>query len=103
MSPQAASPPRLQTGATHHRPPTSARVYNGTLTFAVSPDTPHKAVHDEPNQTYGTTGGGILAAVTLQVVGNEQGHRSLFMDLDDGNPNPPGSNVTVFTSTGSVT
>ena len=46
-------------------------VYNGAQTFPVSPDTPQKAVHDETNQTYGTTGGGILATLTLQVVGNE--------------------------------
>jgi hypothetical protein len=74
-------------------------VYGGAQSFGISPDTPQKAVHDETNQTYGTTGGGILATVTLQVFGNEQG-QSLFMNLDDGSPNPPESNVQVFNGTG---
>ena len=34
-----------------------------------------------------------VAQVTLQVVGNECNLGAMTMDLDDGNPNPPGSNV----------
>ena len=57
-----------------------------------------KAVHDEANQTYGTTGGGILATLTLQVLAGNAGNPSLFMNLDDGSPNPPESGLTSSTA-----
>ena len=77
-------------------------VYAGPYAFAVSPDTPQKVPHDEANQTYGTTGGGVLAAVTLEVRPGNAGQPSLFANLDDGNPNTPGSSVTVFTGSGTT-
>jgi hypothetical protein len=44
----------------------------------------------------------VLAAVSLQVVGNESSQASLFMNLDDGSPNPPTSRTVVFTESGSL-
>jgi hypothetical protein len=75
--------------------------YVGTQNFAVSPDTPHKAPPDD--NSYNAPAGGILGTLTLQVLGNESGQPSLFMNLDDGSPNPPGSSVVVFTGTGTTT
>ena len=75
-------------------------VYNQAQNFAVSPDTPQKAPHDEANQTYGTTGGGILATLTLQVLAGNAGNPSLFMNLDDDFPTLPGSTVNFFNGTG---
>lgn len=66
----------------------------GEDTFAVSPDTPAKAPPDDTS--YSTSGGGILASVTLQVLAGNAGQPSLFMNLDDGTPNGPGSSVTIF-------
>jgi hypothetical protein len=60
-------------------------VYIGAQNFPISPDTPAKAVPDDTS--YSTSGGGVLAAVSLSVVGNHSG-QSLFIDLDDGNPKP---------------
>src|SRR6266508_2607665 len=73
----------------------------GADTAQISPDTPY--INDEPTQTYNTTGGGILATVTLQVLAGNAGQASLFMNVDDGSPNPPETNVTVFTGTGAQT
>ena len=73
----------------------------GADDFAISPDTPNKIPPDD--SSYNTTGGGILASVTLQVLAGNAGQASLFMNLDDGNPNPPETNVTVFTETGAST
>ena len=73
----------------------------GANTAPISPDTPY--INDEPTQSYDAPTGGILAAVTLQVLAGNAGNASLFMNMDDGNPNPPETNVTVFTSTGSQT
>ena len=78
-------------------------VYNQAQNFAVSPDTPAKSPHDETNQTYGTTGGGILATLTLQVLAGNAGNPSLFMNLDDGSPNPPESAANVFNGAGVTT
>ena len=64
---------------------------NGTEDFAISPDTPAKPVPDD--SSYSAPSGGVLSQVTLQVVGNECNLGAMTMDLDDGNPNPPGSNV----------
>ena len=75
--------------------------YSGTQTFPVSPDTPHKAVPDDAS--YDAPSGGVLATLILQVVGNESGQPSLFMNLDDNSPNPPGSAVVIFNGTGTTT
>ncbi|TMB66548.1 MAG: hypothetical protein E6J43_10295, partial [Chloroflexi bacterium] len=76
-------------------------VYNGIQTFAVSPDTPVKPAPDD--SSYSAPNGGVLAAVNLQVLAGQAGFPSLSIDLDDGNPNGPGSNVVVFTNSGSTT
>src|SRR6266567_632521 len=55
--------------------------YIGAQNFAISPDTPAKAVPDDTS--YSAPSGGVLAAVILQVVGNQSGQPSLFMNLDD--------------------
>jgi len=73
--------------------------YVGTQTLAISRDTPEKPVPDD--NSYAAATGGILAAVQLQVVGNEQGHQ-LFMNLDDGSPNSPGGTFSYFNGTGLV-
>jgi hypothetical protein len=73
-------------------------IYFGGQTFAVSPDTPHKTTPDD--NTYNAPNGGILATVTLQVVGDESGSQ-LFMNLDDDFPNGPlGSELEIFTGFG---
>ena len=88
---QAAGPQTALIGAT----------YNGTQTFPVSPDTPAKSPPDDTS--YSAPSGGVLAAVNLQVLAGQVGVPSLYIDLADGNPNAPGSNVVVFTSSGSTT
>ena len=72
--------------------------YFGTPSFALSPDTPAKPTPDD--SSYSAPSGGVLSAINLQVVGNESGEPSLFMNLDDGTPNPPGSKLIVFNGSG---
>jgi hypothetical protein len=79
--------------------------YDGTQNFQVSGDTPYIA--DEGAQTYDAPTGGILASLTLSIIGNESttgpnGAQQLFMNLDDNSPNPPGSKVVVFNGTGTT-
>jgi hypothetical protein len=74
--------------------------YTGTQTLPVSPDTPHKAVPDDAS--YDAPNGGVLGNVVLQVVGNEC-DQTMLMDLDDGVPNAPGSEATIFTGSGTTT
>jgi hypothetical protein len=95
-------PPAPPNGSNTPQTARIGAVYNGALTLAVSPDTPQKAVHDESTQTYSTTGGGILATLTLQVLPGNAGQPSLFMNLDDDNPNTPGSSALVFTGSGTM-
>ncbi len=71
--------------------------YIGTPNFAISADTPAKATPDDTS--YSAPSGGVLASLNLQVVGNESGNQ-LFMNLDDGNPNAPGSGIAFFNGTG---
>jgi hypothetical protein len=75
--------------------------YVGAQNFPVSPDTPPKSPPDDTS--YNASSGGVLAAMTLQVVGDESGQSSLFINLDDNNPNAPGSSVVIFTGTGTQT
>src|SRR6266550_1027638 len=77
-------------------------VYNGPTDFPISPDTPAKSPAENPAPNYSAPSGGVLTQLTLQVVGNETGN-TLLMDLDDGSPNPPGSNVVFFDGTGTTT
>jgi hypothetical protein len=74
--------------------------YGGTQTFPISADTPHKAVPDDAS--YDAPTGGVLGRLTLQVVGNECGN-TMLMDLDDDNPNVPGTSAVVFNGTGTTT
>jgi hypothetical protein len=69
--------------------------YLGNPNFAVSPDTPHKAIPDDGS--YDAPTGGVLAAVNLQVVGNQSSQPALFMNLDH---NTFGTGVSVFTGSG---
>jgi hypothetical protein len=73
--------------------------YGGTQNFAVSPDTPPKSPPDDTS--YSAPSGGVLASMNLQVVGDESGNPSLFLNMDDGSPNGPGSGVAIFNGTSS--
>src|SRR5262249_18801980 len=68
--------------------------YLGTQTFAVSPDTPAKATPDDTS--YSAPTGGVLSAVSTQVIAGNSGKPSLFLNMDDGSPNQPGSGVSFF-------
>ena len=74
--------------------------YVGERTLEVSPDTPQKTVSD--GGSYQASTGGVVASMSVQVVGDESGQASLGLDLDDGDPNPPGSVAIVFTDSGSL-
>ena len=74
--------------------------YEGNQNFPVSADTPVKAVPDDAS--YDAPTGGVLGSLVLQVLGNESGQPSLFMNLDDNSPNPPGSTVVVFNGAGTT-
>ena len=98
-----AAPPDLSNTPQTH---IFGATYDLTQNFQVSGDSPYIA--DEGTQTYDAPTGGILASVGLQVVGNESttgpngAQASLFMNLDDNNPNPPGSRAIVFNGTGTT-
>src|SRR5207244_2226845 len=74
-------------------------LYNGSENAQISPDTPAKLVPDD--SSYSAPNGGVLSLVTVQVLGNQCG-QTLLMDLDDDNPNAPGSALIVFNGTGST-
>ena len=74
--------------------------YFGTQTLAVSPDTPPKSVPDDASYTANT--GGVLANLVLRIEPDQGGQASLFMNLDDNSPNPPGSAVVVFNGIGTT-
>ena len=63
----------------------------------ISPDTPAKSPPDD--SSYSAPTGGVVAAVKLEVEGDQSG-RTLYMQLDDNNPYPPGSKLVTFTSGG---
>jgi len=65
----------------------------------ISPDTPAKNPPDD--SSYSAPTGGVLAAVKLEVEGDQSG-RTLFIQLDDDNPYPPGSKLVVFTGSGGL-
>ncbi|TMB70984.1 MAG: hypothetical protein E6J43_00490 [Chloroflexi bacterium] len=73
--------------------------YLGPQNIPISPDTPHTPTPGD--DSYQAATGGVLAVMQLQVVGNEQGHQ-LFMNLDDGSPNSPGSSFSYFNGAGLV-
>src|SRR2546427_10604361 len=63
----------------------------------ISPDTPAKSPPDD--SSYSAPTGGVVAAVKLEVEGDQSG-RTLYMQLGDNNPYPPGSKLVTFTSGG---
>ena len=71
--------------------------YLGTPTFPLSPDSPAKSPADDTS--YSAPSGGVLATLSTQVVGNQSGQPSLFLNLDDGSPNSPGSGIAFFDGT----
>jgi hypothetical protein len=96
-----ALPPAPADGSNTPQTTAFGAIYNGSQSFAISPDTPHKATPDD--SSYNAPNGGILASVVLQVVGDESGN-NLFMNLDDDFPNGPlGSELEIFTGTGQQT
>jgi hypothetical protein len=70
----------------------------GPQDFANSPDTPAKVTPDDTS--YSAPTGGILGTLILQVVGDQTGQASLFVDVDDDLPNAPGSGVTIWNGSG---
>jgi len=72
--------------------------YVGAANAAVSPDTPAKSPPD--NSSYSAPTGGVLATLNLQVLAGNAGNSSLFMNLDDGSPEIPGSKLVLFTDSG---
>jgi hypothetical protein len=75
-------------------------IYVGTQNPEVSADTPPKTVTDGGN--YEAADGGVVASLSVQVIGNESGQSSLSLDVDDHDPNSPGSHAHVFTDSGMV-
>jgi hypothetical protein len=73
-------------------------LYAGAQSEPISPDSPPKIPPDDTS--YGAPDGGILATIAIQVLQGQAGQPLLTMDLDDGDPNPPGSGLSVFTSQG---
>jgi len=71
-----------------------AAAYLGDQTAASSPDTPPKSPPDDTS--YSAPNGGILATINLQVLPGRAGQGLMAIDLDDANPNSPGSRVVVF-------
>jgi hypothetical protein len=68
--------------------------YLATQTAEVSPDTPPKATPDGGD--YSAPSGGVLAALQYQVLAGNAGNAGLLLDLDDANPNAPGSGISFF-------
>src|SRR5207249_5785487 len=75
----------------------------GVDSAGTAPDVPSKAPHDQTTRTYDATGGGVLAQLQFVVRAGQVGQTSLRFDLDDANPNAPGSKVAIFTATGMQT
>ncbi|TMG00968.1 MAG: hypothetical protein E6I03_10105, partial [Chloroflexi bacterium] len=97
VTPSQSIPPAPADGTNTPQTALVGASYQGAPTFPGSPDTPAKSPPDDG--TYSAPTGGILASLTLQIVGDESGNQ-LFMNLDDGSPNAPGSRAVVFTSSG---
>jgi len=74
--------------------------YVGAQNFPISPDTPAKTVPDD--SSYSAPSGGVLASFTAQVLAGNAGQASLFLNVDDGSPNGPGSGVAIFDGTSSI-
>src|SRR6266540_4266689 len=90
IPPEAAGPQTALVGA----------VYGAAQGSAVSPDTPAKATPDDTS--YSAPSSAVLAAVNLQVLAGQAEMPGLYIDLDDADPNPPGSEIVVFTGSGTT-
>jgi len=90
IPPQAPGPQTALLGA----------VYNADANAAVSSDTPPKSTPDDTS--YSAPNGGVLSQISLQVVSDQTG-QTLYMDLSDDQPNPPGSVAVTFTGAGTET
>jgi len=99
VTPSQSIPPAPADGTNTPQTALVGASYQGAPTFPGSPDTPAKSPPDDG--TYSAPTGGILASLTLQVVGDESGNQ-LFMNLDDAFPNAPSSRAVVFTGSGSA-
>src|SRR5438876_873294 len=95
-----STPPATPDGSDTAQTALIGATYNGGPNSEVSADTPLKSPPD--GGAYDAPDGGVLGSVILQVVGNESGQPSLFMNLDDNDPNPPGSSTVIFTGTGTT-
>jgi hypothetical protein len=73
---------------------------SGPFTSPISPDTPAKNLPDDTS--YSAPDGGVLAAIDLEVLGDQSG-QTLFMQPDNDNPNPPGTRVVAFSGRGADT
>src|SRR5207249_3385879 len=93
------SPSSIPPGAPGAQTALIGAVYVGNEEAPISPDTPPKSSPDDTS--YSAPTGGILAAISLEVMAGQAGQPLMTMDLDDGDPNAPGSGVVVFTSGGS--
>jgi hypothetical protein len=98
VTPAAAIPVAPPDGSNTAQTALVGASYVGTQDFPISPDTPAKSSPDDTS--YSAPTGGVLGTLVLQVLGDESGQASLFIDLDDGNPNSPGTRAVVFTGTG---
>ncbi len=74
--------------------------YLGDNTLPISPDTPPKSTPDDTS--YSAPTGGIVGTVVIQVQAAAAGQSSLRIDLDDGNPTPPGTSVDIFDGSGII-
>src|SRR5439155_1492227 len=76
--------------------------YLQTPTFALSPDTPPKSPPDDTS--YSAPSGGIVAALQYQVLAGQASppQDNLILDVDDADPNGPGSGIAFFDGSGSV-
>src|SRR5437773_3009312 len=99
VTPSQSIPPAPAAGTNTPQTALVGASYQGAPTFPGSPDTPAKSPPDDG--TYSAPTGGILASLTLQVVGDQSGNQ-LFMNLDDAFPNAPSSRAVVFTGSGSA-
>ena len=95
----ASIPPAPADGSNTPQSALIGAVYVGAQNSEVSADTPLKNPPDGGG--YDAPGGGVVATLNLQVVGDESG-QSLLIDMDDAQPNSPGSKLVVFTGSGTA-
>jgi hypothetical protein len=95
VTPAAAIPVAPPDGTNTQQSALIGASFVGAQNAAVSPDTPAKSIPDDTS--YNAPNGGVLSRITLQILGSECDH-ALVMDLDDNDPNAPGSAIVMFSS-----